>query len=388
MRVMQIYNEQRAIGGEDAMVAATVTALRNAGVEVILALKSSRSIEFTPLRKMFTAATSIWNPFSARELRHRLRALRPDVVHIHNVHPNWSPAVATVARAEGVPSVLHVHSQNLTCPNWYHIRNGRMCELCLGGREYNCLLTNCRGALAESAVYALRSAVVRSAGMFRNNVARYIVPSNFMRERLARNGYPRARISVVPNTIAERPVPDHTAAGRAGYVGYVGRLSCEKGVELLAAVARRLPEIPFAFAGDGPLAPQLRAQSSANIQWVGRLGPAELTGFYRGARMVVVPSIGFETFCLVALEAMAHARPVVAARIGALPEVVHDGVSGVLFDPGNADELSARISQLWSDAALCERLGQEGRRISDDYVPNRYGAQILGVYLKAMASCP
>lgn len=385
---MQIYNEQRAVGGEDAMVAATVAALRSAGVEVTLALKSSRGVAFTPLRKIFTAATSVWNPFSARELRHRLRTHRPDIVHIHNVHPHWSPAVAAVARGEGVPAVLHVHSQNLTCPNWYHIRNSRICELCLGGREYNCLLTNCRNALAESAVYALRSAAVRKFGMFRNNIARYIVPSAFMHDRLARNGYPGGRISIVPNIIARPPEPLQPAPAGPGYVAYAGRLSAEKGITLLARVARLLADIPFRVAGDGPLAADLRAQAGANIEFVGRLGAEALAEFYRGARMVVVPSIGFETFCLVALEAMAHAKPVVAARIGALPELVRDGVSGVLFEPGNAGELSARIAQLWSDAALCERLGQQGRLLSDEYAANRYGAQILAVYLKAMASCP
>ena len=157
---------------------------------------------------------SVFNPFSYHELVRLIREVGPDVVHAHNVFPNWSPAVFAAARTCGVPSVYSVHSQILTCPTWYHLRDGGVCESCLGGKEHWCMLTNCRGSLVESTVYAARSAVVRIGRLVRDTVSVFVVMSEFQRRQLIRGGYPADRIVIVPNMVTPPATAADPAAGR------------------------------------------------------------------------------------------------------------------------------------------------------------------------------
>jgi glycosyltransferase involved in cell wall biosynthesis len=159
------------------------------------------------------------------------------------------------------------------------------------------------------------------------------------------------------------PVED---PARGGYVAYAGRFVHEKGVELMVEACRR-EGLPMAFAGDAPSHPAVRPEDGA--RFVMTKSPAELAEFYRGARLVVVPSIWAETFGLVAAEAMSHGVPVVASRIGALPETVRDGETGLIAAPGDVADLAAKIRRIWDDGALARRLGAQARR----HVETEYG---------------
>ena len=231
MKVVQLYNEQRSeFGGELSAIANTTNILRAHGHEVIMAMRSSRTIGNSLFRKIHAGFAGIYSFSAVAEIQELVARERPDIIHAHGVYPLWSPSIFPACRRMGIPSILHVHCQYLTCPTWYHLRNTEVCTRCCNGREHWCLLTNCRNNYAESAAYALRSTVARRLHLFTDHVGIFIAVSDFLRDRLIQGGYPAERIRVVRNTVSCAPaaLPVHGVQGK--YIGYCGRLSRSKGV--------------------------------------------------------------------------------------------------------------------------------------------------------------
>ncbi|MCC6485890.1 MAG: glycosyltransferase family 4 protein [Candidatus Hydrogenedentes bacterium] len=378
MKALQIHNYYRFRGGEDAMFENICGMLRENGHEVVAYEMRSESIE-----GFFGKLSATVSGVYSREARAAADALlvreRPDLAHAHNLYPLISPSVLSACAARGVPVVMRCPNYRLVCPTAVHLRKGRRCELCRGGREYWCALTNCRGNMVESAVMATRSYLVRSLGLITDTVSMFVPPSECVRQRLLEAGIPASRIRVIPNTVA---IPETACDAAAGsYVAFAGRLSEEKGVHTLVEAARMLPAIPFRIAGDGALLASLKAGAPENVAFIGHLGREALGAFYAGARIGVVPSIWLEAFGLVAGEAMAQGLPVVASRIGALPEIVDDGVTGTLFAAGDADDLATKLDAMWGDPLRCRAMGLAGReKVKREYARSVYFARLMRVY--------
>jgi glycosyltransferase involved in cell wall biosynthesis len=384
MKICQVYNEQRSrIGGEPAVIEVTTRVLKANGHESRLLMKSSRDLEHSILMRAGAFWTGAYNRASYREMHRLLEADRPDLVHVHSVYPMFSPSILLACRKAGVPVVMTVHTHNLTCPTWFHLRNGSTCESCLGGNEYQCVRHNCRQNLLESTAYALRSFVARRFRLFHNNVDILMVPTHFSKTMLLRAGFDRDQVMVVPNPTAVTEIPSDRALG--DYVAFAGRISPEKGLDTLLSAAALLPHLSFKVAGDGPVLPSMIARAPKNVSFEGRLAYDQLLSFYRKARMLVVPSVWFEPFGMVAADAMALGLPVVASRIGGLPDVVDEGVTGLLFEPGNAAELAQQICRIWADPELGARLGQSGRtKAAHRYSQEAYYRNLLAAYNTAI----
>jgi len=384
VKVYQIYNEQRSrFGGEPAVVNATIGVLAEAGHDTHLIMKSSRVLENSLIKRMCAFWGGVYNIRSYHEIRRLLEVDRPDVVHVHSVSPMFSPSVLVACRRAGVPVVMTVHTHNLTCPTWYHLYKGRICEDCTGGREYHCVLKNCRGNFPESLAYALRSSVARRFRWFHDNVSVLIALTPFGRRRLLQAGFAEDQIAVVPNPTAVTQA--HTIRPVGEYVAFAGRISREKGVDVLLAAAARMPDIPFKVAGDGPILPEMTTRAPHNVEFLGRLTFDDLIAFYSKARILVVPSLWYEPFGMIVVDAMALGVPVIASRIGGLPDVVDDGVTGALFEPGNSRDLVCKIRDLWEDSNGCERMGGAGReKALTQYSPEAYLRSLLAVYNAAI----
>lgn len=318
MKVFQVYNEQRnRFGGEPVVIDATMRLLAQNGHEPRMVMKSSRVLENSILKRLSASWGGVYNIRVNQEMRRLLKKDRPNVVHVHNLYPMFSPSILVACRREGVPVVMTVHSHILTCPTWYHLYKGSVCEACVGGHEYRCVLKNCRNNILESAAYALRSSVARRFRLFHDNVNVLIVMTAFAKRKLLQAGFREDQIAVVPNPASVRDAATNPSAGQ--YVAFAGRMSPEKGVDILLSAAERMPNVPFKVAGDGPLLSEMMARAPANVEFLGRLGPDELREFYGKSQLVVVPSVWFEQFPIVVLEAMARGLPVIASRIGGFP---------------------------------------------------------------------
>jgi len=383
MKVVQVHNRYRVPGGEDRVVDATVGLLRRRGVQVSLLSRDSGGIPDSMRSRMGAFFSSLYSRSAYVEMAGLVAGDRPDVVHVHNVYPLISPSVVLACRRADVPVVMTCHNFRLICPLGELFSRGEVCERCTRGREYMCILRNCRGRPFESIAYAVRGMVARNLGWLRDGVAFFVTPTRFVASRLIADGFPAERFVVIPHAVA---IPDAAADPRAGrYAVFVGRVSVEKGAEVLLRAAAACPQVPVRVAGDWSRRPDLQAAAPPNVRFVGRLSPDEMSKLYGDARFVVVPSLSLETFSLVAAEAMAYGLPVVASEIGGLPEVVEDGSTGLLCQPGNVEELSSRMRLLWEDADLCARLGQEGRRKAGrEYGEDIHYVRLMGAYERAI----
>ncbi len=382
MRILLVHNEYGKVSGEEMVVRAQSALLQQRGHEVIPFFRSSAELAGQKLGAAKAFFTGIYNWSARHAMRSAIRNSKPDLVHVHNLFPLISPAVLGVARAEGVPVVMTVHNYRLVCPNGLHLLKGQVCEKCVGGREYNCMLNRCEGGLLKSTGYALRSTVARQMGFYRKNVTLYSALTEFQRKRLIDAGYPADRVTVIPNMGSANTTDAGSPLGE--WVGYVGRVSHEKGIPTLLRAAAALPEIQFRLAGAFDRMPEVLSAASKNVQFVGHLHAGELHEFYRRSRIVVLCSTCFEGFPTMLLEAMLHGKPVICSRIGGLPEIVEQGSNGFLFTPGDADDLGIQIKKLWENPELCQKMGQAGRtKAMTQYSRDAYYDRLMAIYDRA-----
>lgn len=383
MNIIQVFNEYRTpYGGEWNVIHDTVDLLKIHGHNVILETKSSDDIK-TFMEKSTVFFSSIYSLNAKKDFSSLLHRENPDIVHIHNLYPLFTPSILNACRQHNIPVVQTLHNQLLTCPISLNSRKNKICEKCLDGKEYWCVIHNCAQNGLKSINYALRFAYARKKQLFRNNVTIHICLTNFQKNRLAQHGYPEKSLSVLPQMIS---IPDlNMAAGENNYVLFVGRFDHIKGIATLIESARLTPEIPYLVVGDGPLEKWARGNAPDSVTFTGFVPRNEIGRLYKKARVVVFPSTNFEGFPLVPLEAMSYGVPVVASRIGGLPEIVEDGKTGLLFEPGNGSDLSRKVASLWNNEGLCSEMGAAGRgKAEHSYTKEHYYIRLMDIYYRAI----
>ena len=291
----------------------------------------------------------VYSRRAQRSLEKLLADHRPDIAHIHNIYHHLTPSVLTALRKHHIPMVMTVHDYKLICPNYSLFTEGRVCERCKQGRYYEAVLHRCvKDSRVSSALAACEMTVHRVLRSYERAIDVFIAPSKFVMQKLIDFGISARKIVHLPLAIdLTRYVPAYEPGA---YVLYAGTLYPKKGVHVLLEAARRLPEVEFKIAGEGPMRTELERLIArnhlTNVQLVGYLDEDELKEAFAGALCVVVPSVWYEVACLTIYEAFASGKCVVASAIGAIPEIVRDGENGFLCEPGNARELADKIAFL------------------------------------------
>lgn len=388
MRVLVVHNDYAAFSGEEAYLEMLESLLLEHGHEVLRFRRSSGEIEEMKFGRLLAFCSGVYSVDARRRIRLMLGETHPHLVHAQNVYPLLSPSVLAEVCVRRIPLVMHTPNYRLTCPHGLHERAGQLCEECIPGREHRCIINRCEGSLAKSAGYALRNFVARKAGLFRKNVTMYVALTEFQRRRFVAAGFDAERIAVVPNAA----ILDAASDGEDGcgeYIAFAGRVSPEKGIRTLLAAAELCPDLPFRVAGATARMPGIVETAPANVRFLGHLSGKELASFYRCARIFLLPSTWFEGFPFVLLEAMLHSAPVIASRVGGLPEIVEDGRTGLLFESGNAADLAAKVRYLWERPELGREMGKAGReKALREYSRERHYERLMAVYEKAIALGP
>ena len=358
MRVLHAYNQHRGGGGANNATQATIDVSRHNGLDVKVFTRSSAELSRGLLGRLRAGAGAIYSPGSVRQFDALLDSFKPDVVHIHEIFPLVSPGILPRCARRGVPVVMTCVDYRLTCPVVTHLCDGQVCTRCVGGHEYWAVLRNCRGNLPESLAMALYSILARKLRLFSDYVDHFVAPSEFTRNWLIEHADIGADRVTTISPIVDAP-ENGTDPGVGGYVAFAGRFAREKGLDTLFE-ASRLCGLPFQVCrNENSL---VTVQIPPEVGVVVTRGREDLDAFYCGARMLVVPSVWFETFGLVGGEAMSRGIPVVASRIGAISCLVEEGVDGLLFEPRDPRDLAEKVTRLWKDPDLCRQLGQAGRR--------------------------
>lgn len=375
VRILVAHNAYQQRGGEDMVVEAEVALLRSAGHEVDLLMRHNDEIASMP--RASTAMQTLWSTRTSAELRAKFAARMPDIVHVHNTFPLLSPSLYWACAAAGIPVVQTLHNFRLACPQAMFLRDGKVCEDCLGKVPLAAVRHGCyRGSRAQSGVLAGMLLLHRGLGTWHTKVARFIALNCFCRDKFIQAGLPAERIVVKPNFVEASKIADMP---RAGFL-FVGRLSPEKGIATLAHALQLLGgSSRLVVAGAGPQAESLAGMP--RIDLLGAVPLPKVQALMAQATALVLPSIWYEAMPRTLVEAMAAGLPVIASRIGALAELVREYDTGLLFTPGDAADLARVLA--WAEAHPLEmaRMSQQARcEYKAHYTPEHNLAQLLAIY--------
>ena len=395
MKIVLVHNQYQQGGGEDVVFAQERRNLERAGHQVVAYHRSNLEIDNpAPLARLALAKDTVWSSRTRRDFAALLAREAPDIVHVHNTFVVISPSIYSACKEHGIPVVQTLHNFRLMCPAATFYRDGNICEACADRGLWSAVRHGCyRGSRTASATVALMLATHRLLGTWRDAIDSYIALTAFSRDKFIVAGIDPRKIFVKPNFIDPDPGP-RTAVG--DYAVFTGRLTPEKGVVTLLQAWKQLPgHCPLQIVGDGPERLRLKAFVSEHnipgIAFRGRLTREETMATVKGARFAIVPSTYYEGFPMVIAEAMACGVPIVCSRLGAMKEIVADGVTGLHFSAGDADDLMRKVAWAWRHPSEMREMGAAARREYEDYyTADRNYSLLMEIYERTLnrAGCP
>jgi len=390
MRILVFHNWYQQPGGEDNVVRTEMALLSDHGHAVELLDADNRSIA-TWMSKVQTAGSVAHSPAARRHVAQELARVQPDIVHVHNYFPLLTPAILDACREAGVPVVHTLHNFRLLCPGATLLRDGRPCELCITGSTANAVRYRCyRDSYPGSAAVAWMVGLHRYLRTFERQIDRFIALTDFAKSIFVKAGFPGELIAVKPDATLD-PVAlygdlPHPPADGASAL-YLGRLSLEKGVRTLLKAWRTVPA-PLRMAGGGPLEPLVQAAARdprERVTYLGQLSPEDAHAELARGRFLVMPSRCYEGFGIVIIEAFAHSMPVLASRLGSMAELVEHGVTGLLFEPGDAKDLARKATWLFEHPDETRRMGLAARKTFEErYTLERNYERLMSIYDEAL----
>jgi glycosyltransferase involved in cell wall biosynthesis len=384
VRILQLHSHHAAKGGATEVMDHERALLEAAGHTV--EQYTVPAVRDAGLPAWRAGAKAVWNRDAARAVTLATRRVRPDVVHAHTPFPLMSPAVFRAAAAEGVPTLATLHSYRYSCIAGTCVRDGAICEDCVGSRlKLSGVRHRCyHDDLGASTALTVSLDLHRAIGTFHRSVTRYLTLTDFSRRLLVRDGFPPDRVVVKPNSVPDEGFR-HVPSSPERRVVFAGRFIELKGVRtLLDAWASAAPVgVRLVLAGDGELRPLVehRAAVDPSIEYVGWVEQAEVARLMGSAELVVVPSQWYEGAPLVILRSLGVGTPVLVSDLENLStEVVQDS-AGWTFATGDPASLAQQLTLLTSRPDRTLKARSRARRSYEErYAPSRDLERLEGLY--------
>ncbi|MGR6836669.1 glycosyltransferase family 4 protein [Syntrophomonas erecta] len=347
MQILQIHNLYQNPGGEDVVLDMEKKLLSQKGHQVKQLLVSNRDINISRITsEVNLALNTMWSRNNYRYVYSVLNNINPDIIHVHNTFPLLSPSIYWAINKKGVPIVQTLHNYRLICTNALLMRDNMPCTGCVGHLPVQALRYKCyRNSLAATGTIVGMQVLHRIMGTYKKKVDAYIALTGFARSIMAASGLPRERVYVKPNFIYNSKLPIKNK--RVNKVVFVGRLSPEKGLDLLlnAWKALRTKEVNLVIIGDGPEEKVLKKQFSDlnNVEWKGWCNKEQIFKEMATAKFLIMPSRWYETFGLVIIEAFSVGLPVIVPNHAGFPEIVKENETGYLFTPNSIESLKDKL---------------------------------------------
>jgi glycosyltransferase involved in cell wall biosynthesis len=356
MKILLAHNHYLIPGGEDESFRAEADLLRQNGHDVTLYEEDNRKVE--NLGKFRTAVRTLWSAETYRRVSDILKSGSYDLVSVQNFFPLISPSIYYAARKAGVPVIQTLRNYRLICLNGYFFRDGRPCELCLERRSalpgirYRCYRQDRAGSLVVAGMQSMH----RLIGTWNKRVDAYIALTDFSAAKFIQAGLPAAKIHLRPNFLPDDP---GVGAVNRDAALFIGRDSPEKGLNILLQAWTQV-KTKSRLVVLGPAA-RVDGHDPNGIEWRGHQPNEVVLAALKQAKFLVFPSLWYENFPRVILEAMACGTPVIASRLGSMPEIIKDNVTGLLFEPGNSTDLADKMNWLMTHGTERRKMGAAAR---------------------------
>jgi glycosyltransferase involved in cell wall biosynthesis len=393
VKILLVHNTYQQPGGEDVVFHQERTLLEKAGHEVIAYQRSNFEVDrYTGLRRLDLAKRTIWASDTKREFSRLLRREQPELVHVHNTFVMISPSIYSACSEAGIPAVQTLHNFRLLCPDGIFFRDGHVCEECHQGSLWHSIQHACyQGSRAATAVVAGMLEFHRLRDTWKREVSQFISLTEFARQKFIAGGFPADRITVKPNFVD--PDPGEQQA-KQNYALLLGRLAPGERVRTTLKAWKLLQaDLPLVIIGGGPNQAELEAEAGQlglkNISFRGQQPRAEALAALKAARFLLFPSEWYEGFPMTLAESFACGTPVICSRLGAMQEIVADGVTGLQFGAGDAAELASKVEWACAHPAEMRAMGQNARReFEAKYTAEKNYPQLLEIYQRALQGAP
>lgn len=327
--------------------------------------------------KLHSSASFIHSSVAVKQINKLILQEKPQIAHLHNVYHQLTPSIIPILKKQGIKIVLTLHDFKLVCPSYLALRGESICNDCAGIKFWKPFTTNCQDSRFKGLLLSLEALFHQWRGSY-DLVDCFIAPSQFLAKLVQKRVGPE-KIHLLHNGIdtdAWQPYQNDE-----GYGLYLGRLSKEKGIKtLLTAYAGLEPTFPLKIAGTGPLEKELQARYRC-VEFLGYQSGQALKDLIGRAAFVVVPSEWYENCSMAVLEAMALGKPIIASRIGGLPEQITDGETGLLFEMGNPSDLAQKMEILADNPTLRASMGQAARiKLEKEYSLKDHCASLVQLY--------
>jgi len=389
MKILVAHNHYQQAGGEDAVARAEVEMLRAHGHDVLYVEFSNKDFNDLSLPSKINNVLSWgWSQKAHDLMQDHCVSFSPDIAHFHNTFFMMTPSVYSACQSRGVPVIQTLHNYRLLCSNGLFYRQGHVCEECLGHSfdravKYGCY-RNSR-VLSWAVVNMLKKHWQERT--WQEKVDAFIVSNEFARDKCIEGGLPEEKIFVKPNSVTYDPGVRQEVGD---YFVFAGRLSEEKGIMVALEAFKLLPNQKLIVMGDGPLkvdaADYIKKYGLKNVQLLGQLEKKEYYEGLKKAKALIVPSLCYEQYTLVAVEAFACGVPVIASRLGSMKEIVIDHHTGLLFEPGDPKDLAEKIDFLSKNSTGILAWGQEARRsFENKFLAQKNYEKLISLYQQVQA---
>lgn len=338
MRVLQIHNKYRHYGGEDAVLENEYQILRQNGYNVKQLIFDNEVISANKLFHNTNAYFAVIN---------MVKEFNPDIIHVHNIFYTASPSILRAAKKTKTPVVMTLHNFRLICPGALFLRNGKICLKCknlsipIYGLMHKCF----KDSYIKSTILVSFLGTNNYLNTWKNYISKIVVLTPFIKNLIESSSlsFPAENIIIKPNSTDDFYDPNTVEKQHKseGFL-FVGRLSQEKGIEILIEAFNQMPAITLEIIGEGPLEEAMRNRANPNIIFYGRQDKSFVRKKLEGVKALIFPSIWYEGLPNTIMEAFSSGTPILASNVDNIKELINPGFNGDLFDP-NTNSLKDKV---------------------------------------------
>jgi len=400
MKILFVNKYYHPSGGPETVMLQSKEKLESLGNEVVLfSMQHPRNLETKYSRYFvcnvdYNGSNSILektkmslNIFYSLEAKKKMEFLlkeeKPDLAHLHNIYHQISPSILPVLNKKNIPVVMTLHDFKLVCPNYTFLRDGQVCEECKGKHFYKAVKYKCvKGSYLKSFTCAVEMYLHKIFKLY-ENVDRFIVLSQFSKERFIRYGLPEDKLIFLPNYLKIPSLTENNDKDR--YILFFGRLSDKNGIFTLIRAMKRLPEVKLLVLGEGEqqelILNYIRENGMENVKILGFKQGEQLRKLIQDSYYTVFPNHYYHLCPMSVLESFAFGKPVIGSNLGSIPELINDGIDGLLFEPGNVEDLAEKIKYLYHHPLLAQKMGISARKkVEEKYSEEGYYKKLFGIY--------
>lgn len=324
--------------------------------------------------KIINTAKIVYSFEAEKKIKSIIRDTNPDLAHLHIFQHQMSPSIIHSLKQAGIPIVNTVHDLKVICPNYKMLNEKGICEKCKGHKYYNCLVNSCtKGSKLYSAVNMFEAYLHKYLKSY-SYVDKYICPSEFYRKKFIEFGIPESKVVNIPNFVDVKQF--EPCYENQDYFVYVGRLSGEKGIKTLIKSMKNVQASKLCIVGTGPIEEELKTQvkdlNLKNVEFLGYKSGKDLENTIKNSKFIVIPSEWYENCPMSAIEAMAYGKSVIGSNLGGIPELVEDGITGIIYKSGDDEDLAKKINFMINNSEKCKEMGKAGRvraeNVYDKYI--------------------